>query len=452
VTVDFAAPPAETIMPRLKTRRMVSSLPHGWPLYFLFYGYPLWWALGLQAFIWPLVAIPLLFSMIGKRSLVAPRGFGVYLMFLAWVALSLTQLSGSGRILAYAYRGSLYVSAGVIMIYAYNCVVSGRMPLRNLVFAVTAMWWWAIAGGFLGLALPNVQFTSLFGHLMGHKAQSNALLKSLLVPGFGDDKILLGYKSPRPKAPFNYTNEWGSNLAILTMVAIYATTLMRRRMWRNTTYAVLALSIIPIIVSINRGLWLSLGVGIIYVTIRLAGRGKAKYAIGVATLMAVTLIVIIFTPLGHLVTDRFNHANTQGRSYLYQQASDSVSKAPLLGYGAPLPSADLGLSADASVGTHGQMWTLLVSQGYPGAGLFVLFLLVEMVATWRVRTPALWLHAAILVMLVQLPYYNVLPVQLQLIVVIAVCARREVPKRQRDKRKRAVQDFSTGPLALGGAP
>jgi hypothetical protein len=117
-------------------------------------------------------------------------------------------------------------------------------------------------------------------------------------------------------------------------------------------------------------------------------------------------------------------------------------KSPLVGYGAPLPSQDLGLSADASVGTHGQMWTLLVSQGIPGAALFLGFWLAMFFATWRVRTPALWLNAAILILMVQLPYYNVLPVQMQTLAVVIVVAKTQMlPKKSRQRTPRPVSPF-----------
>jgi O-antigen ligase len=427
---------------RLAAKRGGIRLPAGWPIFVLFYGYPLWWALGLQAFIWPIMAVPMLFSLFMRRGIKVPRGFGIWLMFLGWMLISATQLTGGSRLLSYGYRAAFYISAGVIFLYAYNEIQRGAVRPRQFIFALVAMWWATVIGGYLGLIKPNFQFTSPTAMLLPHSITHNNLIQTLVYPGFGDKKILLGYASPRPKAPFNYTNEWGSNLAILTVVAMYATTLIRRRFWRNVTYAGLALSIVPIIVSINRGLWLSLGVGIIYVAARLAGRGRAKFFFGVVAILAVTLAVIVFTPLGHIVTDRFHHANTQGRSYLYGQATDSVMKSPLLGYGAPLPSQDLGLSADASVGTHGQMWTLLVSQGFPGAVLFVAFWVTMFFATWRVRTPALWLNAAILIMLVQLPYYNVLPVQMQTVAVVIVCAKTQMlPRASRKRLPKPVSPF-----------
>ena len=92
------------------------------------------------------------------------------------------------------------------------------------------------------------------------------------------------------------------------------------------------------------------------------------------------------------------------------------------------------------------MWTLLVSQGIPGAVLFVAFWAAMFFATWRVRTPALWLNAAILIFLVQLPYYNVLPVQMQSLAVVIVCANTQVlPRASRARVAKPVSPFLAEP-------
>ena len=77
-----------------------------------------------------------------------------------------------------------------------------------------------------------------------------------------------------------------------------------------------------------------------------------------------------------------------------------------------------------------------------GTWLFVAFWVTMFCATWRVRTPALWLNAAILIMLVQLPYYNVLPVQMQTVAVVIVCAKTQMlPRASRKRLPKPVSPF-----------
>lgn len=404
--------------------RRARMLPEGWPLYILLYGYPLWWFLGLQAFIWPLVAIPMALALLKQRSTRIPKGFGIYLVFLFWMFGSALQLSGSSRVLAYLYRGSLYVSAAILLLYLINRP-KDRVTSRSIVNGLASLWAVTVMGGFAGILFPHVQFSSVTEKLLPGSLAHNAFVYSLVHPGFADTTDLLGFALARPKAPFNYTNEWGSNLAILTPFAVYALILARRQLWRWAIAVGLVASVVPIVLSINRGLWISLGVGVLYVAIRVGLRGNLRVLLGTLATIAVAAGVVVTTPLGNVVLQRIAHPNTQGRAYLYQQATDSAMESPLLGHGAPVSSSS-GVAAGASVGTHGQLWTLLVSQGFPGLFLFVAFFVMLFIYTWRVSNRALWAHAAMLVALTQMPVYNWLPVQINLVMLAAVVCWLEV--------------------------
>lgn len=415
--------------PARSTTSRKAWLPDGWGVYVLFYGYPLWWFLGLQAFIWPIVALPLLFHLIRRRHLVAPRGFGIYLLFLAWMVVSALQLDSGKRVLSFSYRGVMYASAAVLLLYVTN-LDRERFPTRRLVYALAFFWFVVVLGGFAGILLPNVKFASPLELLLPAAVVKNAFIGSLVHLSFADTSNLLGYSLSRPKAPFNYTNEWGSNLAILTPFAIYALAFIRRRVWRLALIGTLVLSLAPVILSINRGLWVSLIFGVVYVAGRLVVRGNVKVLAATLFMVVVGAATIFFTPLGNVVTDRLAHPNTEGRAYLYQEATDSALESPVLGHGAPLPSDEAGIAKGASVGTHGQLWTLLVSQGFPGVVLFVGFFVFVFLLTWRVSWWGLWPHAAILIALSQLAVYNWLPVQIHVVMVAAAIAWRDAAHRR----------------------
>ena len=78
----------------------------GWPLAVLFYGFPLWWALGLAHFIFFIASVPMGIELLRRSPVRAPRWFGIWLVFLVWVlfgTLTLwthapgTQYGGRGR-------------------------------------------------------------------------------------------------------------------------------------------------------------------------------------------------------------------------------------------------------------------------------------------------------------------------------------------------------------------
>lgn len=419
---------AGATLPMMQDRplgRSVSRLPVGWPFYAMFYGYPLWWVLGLQAFIWPILAAPMLLYLLRTGQVRAPRGFGLWLAFLLWMVASAVQLDNSHRYLSFAYRGVLYLSATVVLLYLF--AISHRLTLRRIALPLGFLCAATIVGGYLAYFLPHTQFRSPVEILLPGRIATNSLIFSLVHTQFADVTKLLGFSIPRSQAPFNYTNEWGSNLAILIPLGVYSLSHVRRRVWRVCLQVLLLASVVPIITSINRGLWLSLGVGLLYVVVRLGLRGRVRLLAGTLLVLALATSAIVFSPLATVVSARFTHSNTQGRASLYQQATDSVLTSPVLGHGAPLANEEATAgTALPSVGTHGQLWTLLVSQGFPGTVLFIGFYVAMFLTTWRVSNRGLWAHAAILIVLTQFPFYNLLPVQIFTVAVAIVLCWRDV--------------------------
>lgn len=402
-------------------------LPFGWPLYVLLPLYGVWWALGAEILVYPVVAIPMIFWLLRQPKIRAPKGFGIWLLFLLWMTVSAVSLTEPQRMAAWVYRGGLYFTAAVVGLYVFN-LPRDRMPTRRLVLLVTSFWGVVVLGGFLGLLLPNVDWTSPMEVLLPGAIAKNPFVASLVHPGFSDTTTLLGYSIARPRGPFNYTNEWGSNLALLTPIAIYALYFLRSRLTKVLLTVALAASLVPIIISINRGLWLSLSLGVVYVLGRIALRGNTRVLAGSLGGVAVVAILILFTPLGKVVTDRFAHSNTEGRADLYSQAGDAALASPVLGYGAPQENLDN--PSAPSVGTHGQLWTLLVSHGIPGVILFVAYFAFVLLITWRTSLAGLWPQSVLVIGLIQLPFYNMLPMQLHLMMIAVALAWRDVESKR----------------------
>ncbi len=428
--------------------------PPVWAFVAMFAGIPVWWALGLSGFIWPLLAFPMAAWLAFQPRLRYPAGFGLWLLFLVFVLASGVGIDGPARLASYLYRAALYGSATVVLLFVYN-VSEARLPTGRVARSIAVVWAATVAGGFAGLLLPTVEFSSLTQLVLPQSITSVPFVRSFVRPGFAETTVLLGYPVPRPRAPFNYTNQWGANLALLTPFLFFFLAHARRRATRLLAVALLVLSVIPIVVSLNRGLWLSLGVGVLYVALRLGLRGDLRALSAVVAFIAVLIALLVASPLGGLVSDRFDNPNTEGRAGLYQEAVDVVRDSPVVGFGAPLRGEDT--SGGPSVGTHGQFWTVLVSQGVVGAGLYVAWLLRLLTATARARQERLWLHAVVLVAIVQLPFYAGLPAQLHLVMVaVAVVLRREqalsVPVRSSDVGHAARDLSAPAPAIAARAP
>jgi hypothetical protein len=397
-----------------------------WPLTLLFVAFPLWWLLGVVAFTWPIVIVPMVIALVwapGRTR--APVPFVLWLAFLSWMLLSGLQLNTGTSMLTFFYRFTLYAAGAVVFLWAYNMPRSGRLDAKVLRI-LTIFWMIVVAGGYLGILLHSVKFVPPLDYVLPHGLRNKPFVQELVDPVFAQVQTFLGYPVPRPAAPFTYTNDWGGNIAVLTLVAVAAIASATNRRWRRLVIAVLFLSVVPMVISLNRGMFLSLLVGIVYVMVRLAARGRLRGLVTVLVIAAAMVLIVKLTPLGHLVSASFSstHGNSnQTRLSLYQEARSGVAASPFFGYGAPklLP----GQAQGAAIGTQGQLWMVLYSHGYPALIFFIGFFIAVLWQTRRARgTVGLCLHAIPIVALVQVAVYGWLPVELQVMMVAAALAYR----------------------------
>ncbi|MGH9024178.1 MAG: hypothetical protein ACRDV9_13940, partial [Acidimicrobiia bacterium] len=355
-------PPAPANAPLPRPRGLLS---YGWVLSATFIGFPVWWVLGLGAFIWPLLAFPMGFSLLTRRQPVRfPRFFGLWLLFLVWMLLSAIELDGADRMIGFVYRASLYISATVTFLFVYNAP-SSVLSASRLANLMTAFWVVVVAGGLLGVLAPALEFRSPAEMLLPARLASNEYVSALVHPASAQVQTFLGYAVPRPKAPFTYTNEWGSNYALLLPFLMVSWGYLRTRFRRALVAGIVFVSLIPVFYSLNRILWVSVFVAAIYGGVHLAMRGNTA-ALRIVAMSIFAMIAVFALPATRsMVSDRINtpHSNT-GRLILAQEAADSVGKSPLLGFGAPRPSVvNPNLPP---VGTQGQFWLILFSHGFPG--------------------------------------------------------------------------------------
>lgn len=403
----------------------------GWPLSVLCLGFPLWWALGVSAFILPLMAVPMGLELLRRRSVHVPRGFGLWLLFLVWVAAGVFVLwadapgaipgGESTRIVSFGLRLAYYAAITVVFLYIGN--LSERELSTSRVTRLFAfLFLVSVGGGYLGLIAPHFEFTSPVEYLLPGSLANNAYVQDLVHPSTAQIQTFLGYEEARPKAPFSYTNEWGANIALF-MPFFVVSWLRRGAGWRRPAGAlVLAASIVPIIYSLNRGVWLGLVVAALYVIIRLAAAGKV---LALQALLVGALVgggVVASTPLLDLATLRLDtpHSN-EGRLLLAQETLRSAAGSPVVGYGttrdvqgnldsaAVTASEACPLCGSPPFGTHGHLYRVVFTNGYVGTALFLGFFLVRFARHWRDRDPVVVATCTIGVMFALfLLFYNLL--------------------------------------------
>jgi len=389
---------------------------------------PVWWVLGVSGIVLSLCTLPLIAGLVLRRRILVPRGFGLYLVFLLWCVFSATQLASSRQGFSAGYRGSLYVGAGLLFLYVLNAS-RVDLPPDRVVRIMAGFFVLTVVGGVIGMIVPNISITTVARGLVPPSLLADQFVADLVSASTSSGRAFAAYPIYRPKAPFIYANEWGAAYAMTLPFALCAVAKARTKAVRDALLIVGLISVFPLVFSLNRGAWLSAVAGVLYATIRLA-RGRNGQLLRVVAVASMILGVLFFvTPLGEIVMTRLqNGYGDAHRAELYAESLSLVRTSPVLGYGAPVL-----IEGNLSAGTHGQLWTILVSQGVPGLLAFAGWLLW---ALWRAsrRLPPghpgdpvvrFWCEVTIFVALIQMPYYDLLPWGLSIAMVAAAVAWRE---------------------------
>ena len=399
-----------------------------WPVTALILGYPLWWALGIADFIFAILAIPMALRMYGwrarGRAIKTPPWFGIWLLFLLWVLAGAAMLrlnapntipgSLGTRILSYSQRTANYAGVTVLLLYAGN-LTERELPRLRLARMLGLLAMVTIAGGVAGVLWPRFQYSSPFLYLLPHRLQANGFIQDMMVPGFSEVQNLLGTAQGRPKAPFDYTNIWGDCLSILVPWLIVGWWSLGTRRQRQITALALAAAVVPAVYSLNRGMWAGIGLSVGYIAVRLAARGRLAMLGTLCAGLAVGGVIFLVTPLHAVISDRLANGQSNAiRTSLSTSAIKAAESSPILGYGgtrnqrgsphsiAVGHTANCRRCGNASIGSNGQLWLLLISDGFAGAALYLAFFAAGAIR-YR-RDTGMFGMAGVLVLLLSLWY------------------------------------------------
>jgi hypothetical protein len=374
---------------RAALRRALPS----WPVTALLAFYPLWWALGLGVLIFPILAAPMVVLLLRARSagraVKLPPGFLWWLVFLAAALVSIGALGADpagtvpghagGRLLAVVYKLAMYLALTVLLVYAGN-LTEAELSRRRLVRLLGWLFVVTVAGGLLGMVAGRFEFTSPVEWFLPHQIRNKGFVQSLVHPYAAQIMDLVGGEKPRPAAPWGYTNTWGNNFCLLAgwlVVAAFGPGTRRR----TRLFAVLCLlaSIAPAVTSLNRGLWIGLGLLIGYAALRYVLMGRLWILAVLAVVTAGVAIALAASPLGDTVSARLDNGKSNGvRSFLIERALDGFESSPVVGYGGTRTTvggrnsiavgerAGCERCGNFTVGGNGQLWQLLYSYGAVG--------------------------------------------------------------------------------------
>lgn len=391
-----------------RRRRLLADHP-AWPIVALLVGYPLWWALGVADYMFLVLAIPMAIRLYKwhaqkTRQVRLPPGFSLWLLFLVCMlagalTLSLTAPETavspvSDRVFSYIIRALSYLAVTVALLYVGN-LTERELPRRRLAWLLGLLAIYVVAGGLGGTLRPNFQFTAPLALLVPHSVQDLMVNQGMLHPALAQVQSILGVPEGRPSAPFDYTNTWGNCLAILLPWLLVAWWIYGKRSQRWITGCVLVVAIIPIVYSLDRGLWLALVVAVCYLAVRLAARGRLGLLGMLGAGLALVAFLVVATPLSSLISQRANHTEDDAvRTSMSLIAIRDAAASPIIGFGdtrheqgsvnsiAVGPTANCPKCGYGSVGGNGQFWLLLVTNGFVGTIFYLAFFAY---GVWRYR-------------------------------------------------------------------
>lgn len=414
-----------------------------WPLSILFLGLPLWWVLGLMTLLPIAMSLVMFVQLLRRRNVVLPGGFALWALFLVWVALGVFVLwvdapgaltgGGPARLLVFVSRCAWYFAGTVSMLWVATRSES-ELPTGWLYQLLGGLFVLTAAGGLLGLLAPLLQFPSPVELLLPTGIRSNALVQSLVHPAAADIQDVLGRPEPRPKAPFAYSNSWGSVLALSLPFFLVAWFRDGRRWQRLLGPLVLLGAAVPVVYSLNRGLWLCLVLGAVALLALQVFRRRLAPLVVTAALLVALGIAFAASPLETIFAERLDHPHSNERrgDLLVATVRSVATGSPVVGFGSTrdvqgnFTSIAGGATADCSacgvppLGTQGQLWGVIFSQGFVGTALFGLFFLSSFLRCWRCRTTTETLCAFVLLFFgLQLFVYDTLDFPI-LVVMIAI--------------------------------
>lgn len=372
--------------------------------------YPLWWLLGLGSLALMFFGAVMIAIMVRRGGLSVPRGSGCWLLFLLLMCVSVIGIDSPGRLIGFVYRAFLYFTVTAAFIYVYNARVS--LTTRYVLGVIAAFWGATVVGGYASIMFPTFSFYTPLHYVLPAGLQSNELVGEMVERRMTQHNPDSWFDlAPRPSAPFLYTNQWGNVYSLaLPMVLAYLYRFKKSerglRFW--VTLLAIPLSFVPALLTLNRGMFLGLAVGALYLLVRFVQAGRSREITLIAVVggcAAVTTAILgIQSRLEKRVT---TSSSTEDRATLYKETVDRTLESPLFGYGGPRPSVTEGLP---SVGTQGHVWTVMFSFGIPALLFFMATLVGLVIATRRVRSVSqLLVHAVQVITVVEVLYYGVLP-------------------------------------------
>jgi len=366
---------------------------------------PLWWILGGLYLFWGAFAIILAIVLLTSGKVLLPTGSVLWLLLIGLIVVSATRMEKVTGFFMYGIRLAFVLAAFLVYLYVYNAARSGirwQRLFRPLMFFWLAM----VALGWLGVLMPRFTMTTPVEMLLPGSISGDRIVQALT--HVHATEFVATSKNPyfRTAAPYPYTNNWGTGFAILVPCVVAYLTSVREGLLRKVLIVSLPLALIPAFLTLNRGMFIGLGAGLVYLGLRALLRGDVRVIASIVGVAVLAWVATLVVPVTDLINNRVqNTDSTRDRADLYWQTVDAVARSPLLGYGGPRMVDTT--HATEPLGTQGQVWMMMYSHGIPALLVFLLlFVVIARRLAAAVSAPGKWLSIVPVIALVITPFYG----------------------------------------------
>lgn len=377
--------------------------------------------LGLAEWAWPFLVIPLGLHVIAQGRVYAPRALLLWIGFAGWATVAVVS-AGDG------YMPLLtYAAATVAFLFTFN-LPEDELADAVVIRAVAGIWLVLAVSGLIGVATGATEFPSLGATVLSPSPESDVdVLTQVrfadpLKPG--EPGIGWNILDHRPNGILPFANHWGSAI-VMFLGAVLVLRIQYRdlaaRWWLD---GVAILTVVPFVLSRNRWAWVTVPVVVLYF---IARYWRPNPILARTLLVGIVLasVAVLVSPLRGVIEDR-SQDQTGNRPDQYELSLELVADAPFFGYG----TIQVGENEDGEereLGADSQILYSLVSYGVPATVLLFGWFVVIALASRKADTPIDFVtHFAIVVLLLQAPFYVFVPHRLMLLMLLAGAVFRRV--------------------------
>jgi len=351
---------------------------------------PLWWALGIEQFVWPLgfglIAIRVLLRN-GTFIAVGPLKWA--LAFIAVHAVSLLFIVENFRIITFGRNLGAYVAVLCLLFIITNCVEEWRQVRFLLGCLVAAVGVSALLGALGIVSGVPLRFTSLMGHLMPHSVAATDYGGNIARRSTGHYAwFVLTGDYFRVTGLFMYATLYASALIVMLPVLFFLTTTTRRTVTKVGLGLLVLLFLLNLAGTTARVAGISFLVGSAYFLL-FASERRLIYRTGAVAAVIGAMLLGIATyeewrreaQIVEAVVFARGTGSYDHRTAVYRETLAGFTARPFFGWGTERDVRGLRYPA----GSHSHYLGILYKQGLVGLLLF----LGLWASLWRSTKPTL---------------------------------------------------------------